>query len=305
MSYGYLNNFSQALAAELAEEDKIIVLTAGAERLNFAAHESYTLTLSDDQGNVEIVEAVRSEGGQSLYTYRAQEETIKRAWPIGTVVEARLTAGTLESFLPKPGDSVELGDNAEVQGSGDGVAIGRYAIAIKSGVALGAGAEAEEDAVALGDIAKARVEQTLAVSGLAVADAQNGPYSLQATVALHIDFSKTTGGNYVYLPKTGVSNPRSPLQTLFFIDSLDLIITESSAAGGTPKIKIGSSLASEEDVLAATDITITGVGIRQNIVLTSDNGLPELFVKVAEAATGTLKGFLVFKGYALVMPEGS
>jgi len=57
--------------------------------------EDFTLTLEDDQGNMEIVR-VTNRTGNALTVFRAQEGTTARAFPANTNISLRLTAKFLE-----------------------------------------------------------------------------------------------------------------------------------------------------------------------------------------------------------------
>lgn len=126
------------------------------------------LTLSDAAGaSVEIVK-VTALTDNAAQVERAQEGTTARAWPAGTVVQARLTAGMLDRFVvngnPSPWglalgttkenhseNSVVLGAYSEAPGPA-GVAVGSSAWAHGShSVALGSAVAYGASSVALGE----------------------------------------------------------------------------------------------------------------------------------------------------------
>jgi hypothetical protein len=95
MRYGFINNFSQTLAAELAAGATEMTLDGGGSSLsNASADLVYTLTLDDAAGTVEIVH-VTGATGNDLTIERGKEGTADAAWPSGTTVEMRVTAGVM------------------------------------------------------------------------------------------------------------------------------------------------------------------------------------------------------------------
>ena len=126
------------------------------------------LTLSDAAGaSVEVVK-VTALTENAAQVERAQEGTTARAWPAGTVVEARLTAGMLDRFVVNGNpsiwglalgttkenhseNSVVLGSYSEAPGPG-GVAVGSSARARGfNSVALGSAVAYGASSVALGE----------------------------------------------------------------------------------------------------------------------------------------------------------
>ena len=108
--YRFSNNAVGALAADLGEEDLVLQIGVGEGTL-FSPLQPYdiqdgsvqlvTLTNSTMPGLYEIVALVQGTGSGSdtFIVRRGQEETPARAWPPGTQVSARITAGTLGSML--------------------------------------------------------------------------------------------------------------------------------------------------------------------------------------------------------------
>lgn len=115
MRYGFINNFAQALSGELAQGATSMTLDDNGALLDNASAEMiYTLTLFDvTSGENEIVHVTAADGND-LTVERGQEGTTDRAWPTGTQVEMRLTAGVMSeirdliSFGPA-GDSLIVG----------------------------------------------------------------------------------------------------------------------------------------------------------------------------------------------------
>lgn len=102
MRYAFLNNFSQILAADLAAGATTLTLDGGGSLLsNASADLVYTLTLDDGEGTTEIVH-VTGATGNDLTIERGKEGTTDAAWPTGSAVEMRLTAGAMDKMVQGP-----------------------------------------------------------------------------------------------------------------------------------------------------------------------------------------------------------
>ncbi|MDZ7735885.1 MAG: hypothetical protein U5P41_07145 [Gammaproteobacteria bacterium] len=93
-----VNNWRQKLAAPITTETTTITLDAGREHLgDFVADGPLLLTLSNIAGAIEILRATGHGGSAEQITVeRAVEDFDRfppRAWPAGTIIEARITAG--------------------------------------------------------------------------------------------------------------------------------------------------------------------------------------------------------------------
>ena len=120
MSQLYGNNASSLLIADLLVADTTITLAPG-EGDQFPLPdagdpESFTmLTLEDVGGNIEITK-MTERSGDILTVERAQEDTAPAGFALGSRVEARLTAGSLDNFK-QIADQYELrGDEIESDG---------------------------------------------------------------------------------------------------------------------------------------------------------------------------------------------
>lgn len=95
----FVNNYASALVGGIAAGDGILTLANAADLPVPAANEFFLLTLIglDANGNEVLWEIVKvtTRAGNTLTVARGQEGTSARAWPDGTVVEMRLTAGGL------------------------------------------------------------------------------------------------------------------------------------------------------------------------------------------------------------------
>ncbi len=133
MRYGFLNNFSQALAADLAAGATTMTLDGGGSLLADAkTYNIFTLTLFDEDGNLEVVH-VTNGGSNSLTVTRGEEGTTDQAWPAGTSVEMRLTAATLSGFpwgLPSSDIHYRAVSIQPERASADRVASGYSSVAI-------------------------------------------------------------------------------------------------------------------------------------------------------------------------------
>lgn len=111
MAFGFLNHFDTRLGAALggAAGDTTLTLLAGqaVAMADASAQKQYALTLTerDIRGRDirrEIV-YVTGRSADNLTVVRAREDTARQAWPTGTRVQARLTAGMM-------GNAVQQGD---------------------------------------------------------------------------------------------------------------------------------------------------------------------------------------------------
>ncbi|OEC61288.1 hypothetical protein [Pseudomonas sp. ENNP23] len=99
----FINNWATKLVAELdASAESMTVEPAKAAALGSLAGGYYVLTLcqedASDDDSGEIVKAV-AVAGSAITLQRGQEGTTARAWPAGTRVYARWTAGTAQALL--------------------------------------------------------------------------------------------------------------------------------------------------------------------------------------------------------------
>lgn len=95
----FINNFTAQLTAPLAidaaslEIDLMLASKLEALGLNFG--NTCLLTLADSvEGSHEVV-SVTAVSGAALVVERAQDGTVSAAWPTGSLISARLTAGTM------------------------------------------------------------------------------------------------------------------------------------------------------------------------------------------------------------------
>ena len=164
MRYGFINNFSQTLAAELAAGATTMTLDGGGALLASASADLvYALTLDDGAGTVEIVH-VTGAAGDTLTIVRGQEGTGDVLWPVGSTVELRLTAGSISVGLrTAPGGGARGANALEWQGSRSNeeqVAAGNNSIAIgnntkalgNSTIVMGQNAELLSDTSGYGHI---------------------------------------------------------------------------------------------------------------------------------------------------------
>lgn len=157
MQYQYVNNARAILVAPLLSADIMATVDEGALFFFGARWDApFVATITDPadpNGPPEIVHITGMFGGagapRMVDMVRAQEGTQAREWPQGGVIEARITAAILRSFLSADAAPVRLGLNSFADHS-QGVAVGRDANAGGSATALGAGAVAQFGASATG-----------------------------------------------------------------------------------------------------------------------------------------------------------
>ncbi|SFB80911.1 Head domain of trimeric autotransporter adhesin [Marinospirillum celere] len=99
--------------------------------------------------------------------------------------------------------------------------------------------------------------------------------------------------------ETATADLELPENTILLIDSLDWITTVSDTPDGAPEIQIGTDETEDNTLLAATPVTATDLHARQTFSPAHSNGVTSVRVAVAVAATGTLKGKLVVRGYVM------
>lgn len=113
MAILFKNNAASTLTYKMTDAQEVLYV-ADASVFPVIASDSgdvFKLTLVGDD-TLEIVEAFEvynPEGRQGFKIRRAQEGTTAQAWPVGTRVEMRLTAGALQSFFSTIATTEELG----------------------------------------------------------------------------------------------------------------------------------------------------------------------------------------------------
>lgn len=135
MTHLFTNNAVSLVAVEIPAYVGImdITITAGDGDLfaSPADGEHQMLTLGTDNGPFEIIKLI-GRTDDVLTVIRRQESTTRRAWPIGTVVSARITAGMLGDMVQggpaAPDDSSAISPKAGAWASGS-TAIGSGAVA--------------------------------------------------------------------------------------------------------------------------------------------------------------------------------
>lgn len=88
---------------------------------------------------------------------------------------------------------------------------------------------------------------------------------------------------------------------LLFIDSIDVVITSASGAGGAPAVEVGATSADPDEFLAAGAVTKTTVGGRDTFEPLSRDGTSSLYVSVATAGTGTYAAKVIIRGYVALL----
>ncbi len=96
----FSNNAVTTLSAGISDSDETIYLTSVVAFSQLYAGEVQALTISDPSGGQEpeIVLAYESGEGDQRTVSRGEDGTAAKAWPAGSIVSARVTAGMLESF---------------------------------------------------------------------------------------------------------------------------------------------------------------------------------------------------------------
>jgi hypothetical protein len=100
MTILFSNTGASTLSAGVSADTTDILLQPGdgAKFPSPADGQYFVATLSNTAGDLEIVRVIARIGDQLVAT-RAQEGTTAAAWPPGTLVDMRITAGVLQAFL--------------------------------------------------------------------------------------------------------------------------------------------------------------------------------------------------------------
>lgn len=117
----FVNNFATALVGAVAAGDGILSVASATGLPTPGAGEYFLLTLVvlDANGNEDIWEVIKvtSRSGTTLTAARGQESTAARSWPDGTLVEARLTAGSMVELQSQINDiAANLTEAAVISG---------------------------------------------------------------------------------------------------------------------------------------------------------------------------------------------
>lgn len=102
-----LNNWSAVLGEGLAADGLSLMIDTNEAALlvGLGSGDHYTITAFETLGPAEVsreIMRVTATAGGVLTVERGQEGTAARAWPAGTRVEMRLTAGVLAALIPEP-----------------------------------------------------------------------------------------------------------------------------------------------------------------------------------------------------------
>lgn len=115
----YTNNASTQLAEPCSETSTVLVVNNNATSIFPKLQNSsdyFTLTLADTNGNVEIVKCI-DKTDTTFTVVRAQEGTVAKAFPSGSLVENRLTAFGLNSVSEDASKvKYHVSENAEEYG---------------------------------------------------------------------------------------------------------------------------------------------------------------------------------------------
>lgn len=113
MAILFKNNAASTLTYKMTEAQEVLYVADASvfPVITPDSGDTFKLTLVGDD-TLEIVEAFdvyNPEGRQGFKIRRAQEGTTAQAWPVGTRVEMRITAGALQSFFSTIATTEELG----------------------------------------------------------------------------------------------------------------------------------------------------------------------------------------------------
>lgn len=118
MSALHTNNYSSTLNGAITGSDTTIIVNSDTGLPTPTGGDYFTLTLDDQAGGIEIV-YVTARTGTSLTVTRGQEGTSPLNWPALSLIEQRLTAGTIDSKIteladdptPTAADDIDMAGN--------------------------------------------------------------------------------------------------------------------------------------------------------------------------------------------------
>lgn len=264
----FSNNAKTTLAVEVTADAAVLIL---AEENVFAATSiaagTFELLTLDDGTNIEIVKVLNQEG-DVLNVVRAQDGTAARVWPVGTLVEARITAQALGWFVSREEDPVLIGSGAA--GEDGAVVVGIGSSAAAQSLALGHGSAAEmPQSVALGDAARAVDEARTTAIGAAAAATKTGAISLGYSASAGEVGAVAIGDTASTLGEKGISigyQASAPVVN-------GISIGASVAAAGSNGVAVGAyAQAAQSDTVAvgvycqASGINATAVGANASAV---------------------------------------
>lgn len=174
-SLRFSNNASSTLAAGITSTETALTLASGggANFVALATGDWQMATLENTSGGLEIIK-ITARSGDNLTVVRGQESTAALDFAVGTVVEARLTAGPLGTFT----NNAATNSGFAVLGTAAGyeaVTLGARATATQySGVSLGSDVvNTGNSAIAIGNAAQTVASGSVAIGISAVAKSSN------------------------------------------------------------------------------------------------------------------------------------
>ncbi|WP_168709197.1 hypothetical protein [Halomonas borealis] len=226
--------------------------------------------------------------------------------------------------------SVCVGSDAGVQLVFGGIAIGGWsstdnyggtAVGVDGhayadyGTSLGYGAATSaKEGVALGVMAEANVEGGLQINALSYVPSEYASASVETSPSnpdgLDLSAANSTrqSASQVVIASapidlTTVSDTAVvdlPSGAMLFIDSVDVVIAGSDAAGGSPEIQVGTDSGTPADLLAATVVGKTAVGSRETHAPLISDGVTTVRAEVVTAGSGTAyQAKVVVRGYVM------
>lgn len=113
------NNAVSRLAADLSNSATTISIATGEGALfpPLSAGDWFPATISNSSGNIEIVR-VTARAADSFTVQRGQEGTAAHAFAAGSIIELRLTAGTIEAIKSEAIAGASVGFTPVQQGGG-------------------------------------------------------------------------------------------------------------------------------------------------------------------------------------------
>jgi len=140
----FADNATSALASAIGTSDTTCTVTAttGSEFPAPGAGQQAAITFEDVSGDIEVVYCT-GRTGDTMTIVRAQEGTTALAFASGTIVENRVTKGTLQAFLQKNGGDTMTGTTTMsgilALGSGGSIQGGEFTGYLRSGPGVTAG----------------------------------------------------------------------------------------------------------------------------------------------------------------------
>ncbi|MGM0913764.1 MAG: hypothetical protein ACQEXC_00430 [Pseudomonadota bacterium] len=271
MRFGFINDFETQVGVELSPGQTSLTITAGgAEFADASTDKQYVLTLVErDIRGVDLRREVVYAAGRSdntLTVIRAREGTAEQTWPVGSPVECRVSAASLENMAVADDIAQALSDHEAAADPHPGYAT-------------------DQDLVDHEAAADPHPQYQRAITGLT--------YAQQVSITgAALDLTDGAAESIVTVP----SGHR------LYLDSLDLVVASADTVSGAPEVQAGPDSGGPAAYLAASAVTGQAAGERDVFPPLETAGVTTVRFSVATAGTATAWTVTpVIRGYLLEM----